>query len=95
MLSIAAQRSRELLTGLGLDQIFNIHVERNDRAPPCDDLPRLRRRRVDGGEESEQAQQMLDAHEALCEAAPGKFLAVQRRSRLPKTRPPSRDERTK
>lgn len=61
-------RSRELLTGLGLDQIFDIHAN-GSTAPACRAL----------GDESnatapvhkhEQAQQMLDAHEALCEAAP-------------------------
>lgn len=66
------QRSRELLTGLGLDQIFQIHSNGTTAPPPCDDLP-------DSGaaestaEKKQQAQQMLDAHEALCEAAPENF----------------------
>ena len=59
------ERSRELLTGLGLDQIFSIHSN-GSAAPACRDLeqpaPSLHKH--------EQAQQMLDAHEALCEAAP-------------------------
>ena len=61
-------RSRELLSGLGLDQIFSIHAG-GLAAPVCTDL--------DGGPETvspdqkrEQAETMLEAHEALCRAAP-------------------------
>lgn len=65
------QRSRELLTGLGLDQIFSIHSN-GSAAPPVDPLDA-----EPAGERSEQkrqqAQQMLDAHQALCEAAPENF----------------------
>ncbi len=65
------QRSRDLLTGLGLDQIFQIHSN-GSGAPKCQAL---------SGEmppdplaqKHEQAQQMLDAHQALCEAAPENF----------------------
>jgi hypothetical protein len=61
-------RSRELLSGLGLDQIFDIHAE-GSSAPNCDDLDE------DGAaatppDKREQAQTMLEAHEALCRAAP-------------------------
>jgi anti-sigma B factor antagonist len=61
-------RSRDLLSGLGLDQI--ISIQSNGSAPPdCESLGK------DAGEgataiKDEQAQTMLDAHEALCEAAP-------------------------
>ena len=64
------QRSRELLTGLGLDQIFSIHAN-GANAPQCEVLsagapsPSVQKQ--------QQAQQMLDAHEALCEAAPENF----------------------
>ena len=65
------QRSRDLLTGLGLDQIFNIHAD-GFAAPQCEVLqgaavpePSVQKQ--------QQAQQMLDAHEALCEAAPENF----------------------
>ena len=65
------QRSRELLTGLGLDQIFHIHSN-GTSAPETTELPN-----APAGEPSiqkqRQAQQMLDAHEALCEAAPENF----------------------
>ena len=63
-------RSRELLSGLGLDQIFSIHAN-GAAAPECESL-----RQKSGGESSEkreQAKTMLEAHEALCEAAPENF----------------------
>lgn len=61
-------RSRELLSGLGLDQIFSIHAGELS-APTCTDLEE------DGASASpdqklEQARTMLEAHEALCRAAP-------------------------
>lgn len=61
------QRSRELLSGLGLDQLFQISTN-GARAPECDPL--------ESGSQAkdEQAKQMLAAHEALCEAAPENFL---------------------
>ncbi len=65
------QRSRELLTGLGLDQIFQIHAN-GSSAPECEILstaPAPERSQ----ERQQQAQQMLEAHEALCEAAPENF----------------------
>ena len=61
------ERSRSLLTGLGLDQIFGIHAN-GSAAPQCEILKR------DGANGAEQKKQvnadMLDAHEALCEAVP-------------------------
>jgi anti-sigma B factor antagonist len=61
-------RSRELLSGLGLDQIFSIHTG-GVTAPVCSDLD------DDGASPSpdhkrETAETMLEAHEALCRAAP-------------------------
>jgi anti-sigma B factor antagonist len=61
-------RSRELLSGLGLDQIFDIHGD-GSGAPQCKTLERA----SDGSREDrkqQQAQTMVEAHEALCEAAP-------------------------
>ena len=62
------ERSRDLLTGLGLDQIFTIHSN-GSAAPECQNLAP-----APTGEpavqKQQQAQQMLDAHEALCEVAP-------------------------
>jgi anti-anti-sigma regulatory factor len=62
------ERSRNLLTGLGLDQIFDIHAN-GSAAPQCEIL-----RRDAGNGAAEQKKQvsadMLDAHEALCEAVP-------------------------
>jgi anti-sigma B factor antagonist len=64
-------RSRELLSGLGLDQIFSIHSN-GATAPSCESLV--------GGPppppadpKKEQAQTMLEAHEALCQAVPENF----------------------
>jgi anti-anti-sigma regulatory factor len=65
-------RSRELLSGLGLDQIFDIHSE-GVAAPACSDLDNDEAPHVSPDEKREQAQTMLDAHEALCEAAPENF----------------------
>lgn len=60
-------RSRELLSGLGLDQLFQISSN-GASAPQCQALGQS------AAVKSEQARQMLDAHEALCEAAPENFL---------------------
>jgi anti-anti-sigma regulatory factor len=60
-------RSRELLSGLGLDQIFSIHAN-GASAPECQSLER------DREQKKEQAQTMLEAHEALCLAAPENLL---------------------
>jgi anti-sigma B factor antagonist len=60
-------RSRELLSGLGLDHIFDIRVN-GATAPQCKTLERGATLRE--GRQREQAETMLEAHEALCEAAP-------------------------
>jgi anti-sigma B factor antagonist len=65
------QRSRELLTGLGLDQIFHIHSN-GTSAPATEELPNMPADEP-SAQKQRQAQQMLDAHEALCEAAPENF----------------------
>lgn len=65
------QRSRELLTGLGLDQIFSIHAN-GSAAPECEILATAPAA-APSVQKQQQAQQMLDAHEALCEAAPENF----------------------
>ena len=70
------QRSRELLTGLGLDQIFSIHRDGAD-APNCEVLSKssveadARRRK-----RKPRRRQMLDAHEALWRPRPENILAV-------------------
>lgn len=65
------QRSRELLSGLGLDQIFDIQVN-GAEAPQCEALRQIK---GDPAEKStttkrEQVGTMIEAHEALCQAAP-------------------------
>ncbi len=65
------QRSRDLLTGLGLDQIFSIHSN-GASAPEWETLSN-EPAAVPSAQKQQQAQQMLDAHEALCEAAPENF----------------------
>jgi len=62
-------RSRELLSGLGLDQIFDIHTN-GSTAHECESLERGSRDESRENKKQEQAQTMLEAHEALCEAAP-------------------------
>ena len=63
-------RSRELLSGLGLDQIFSIHGEEMSAAPECNDLNGEPAAPSSADQKREQAQTMLEAHEALCRAAP-------------------------
>jgi anti-sigma B factor antagonist len=64
------ERSRDLLSGLGLDQIFDIQSN-GAAAPDCEAL----KGDVEKSEaqKREQAGTMLAAHEALCEAAPENF----------------------
>jgi anti-sigma B factor antagonist len=59
-------RSQQLLTGLGLDQIFDIHSD-GSGAPECEALEQASR---SDSRKKEQTETMLEAHEALCEAAP-------------------------
>ena len=61
-------RSRQLLSGLGLDQIFDIRAN-GATAPECQKMKGDARDGADA-EKRERAEMMLEAHEALCEAAP-------------------------
>src|SRR2546430_5422494 len=61
-------RSRQLLSGLGLDQIFDIRAN-GATAPECQKMKGDARDGADA-EKRERAETMLEAHEALCEAAP-------------------------
>src|SRR5205809_7646710 len=61
-------RSRELLSGLGLDHIFDIRAN-GATAPECETLKENMLDRANA-QKREQAETMLEAHEALCEAAP-------------------------
>jgi anti-anti-sigma regulatory factor len=63
------ERSRELLSGLGLDQIFDIRAN-GDRAPECEALESAAKNRPRESKKQEQTETMLEAHEALCEAVP-------------------------
>ncbi len=65
-------RSRELLSGLGLDQIFSIHGN-GSSAPECAALQRNSKEESPEAKKHEQAETMLEAHEALCEVAPENF----------------------
>ena len=62
-------RSRELLSGLGLDQIFEIRSNGAVIPPECQEMKENAR---DGAEakKRETTETMLEAHEALCQAAP-------------------------
>jgi len=66
-------RSQELLSGLGLDQIFDVHGN-GARAPECEALERTHKDQSPAAQKKEQAETMLEAHEALCEAAPENLL---------------------
>jgi len=65
------ERSRDLLSGLGLDQIFDIH-NNGEVAPRCELLAKKAAEKSDT-QKRDQAGTMLAAHEALCEAAPQNF----------------------
>ena len=62
-------RSQERLSGLGLDQIFDIHAN-GARAPEYEALEQTPESRPPEVKKKEQTETMLKAHEALCEAAP-------------------------
>jgi anti-sigma B factor antagonist len=62
-------RSRELLSGLGLDQIFSIHTN-GSIAPECESLEPGKSPDTPSEQKHEQAKTMLEAHEALCRVAP-------------------------
>ena len=62
-------RSRELLSGLGLDQIFSIHSN-GAAAPECEEIKESAKDGSAEKKKKEQAKTMLEAHEALCECAP-------------------------
>jgi anti-sigma B factor antagonist len=62
-------RSRELLSGLGLDHVFDIHAN-GSTAPECETLPRQLSSDSAAEQKQQRAQTMLEAHEALCQAAP-------------------------
>ena len=65
------ERSRELLSGLGLDQIFDIRAH-GATAPECEALTKANSTPAEGSPDAkrDQAGTMLEAHEALCQAAP-------------------------
>src|SRR5437764_14856525 len=65
------QRSHDLLSGLGLDQILTIQAN-GSSAPECQSIKdeAAKAQQDPNSAKTEQAQTMLDAHEALCEAAP-------------------------
>ena len=62
------ERSLQLLSGLGLDQIFDIHSN-GATVPECQTMKQSAQDGADA-EKNERAETMLEAHEALCEAAP-------------------------
>src|SRR5215475_5678200 len=66
-------RCQELLSGLRLDQIFDVRA--NGASPPeCGALERPPRIQSPEDRKREQTQTMLEAHEALSEAAPENIL---------------------
>jgi anti-sigma B factor antagonist len=67
------RRSHDLLSGLGLDQIFSIHSN-GATAPECASLGATPEAGSVDVAKKEQAETMLEAHEALCKVAPENFL---------------------
>ncbi|HKP93565.1 MAG TPA: STAS domain-containing protein [Chthoniobacterales bacterium] len=65
------ERSRSLLTGLGLDQIFDIHSN-GTAAPECE-LLKGDRNQTPPEQKKQVNADMLDAHQALCDAVPQNF----------------------
>ncbi|MFL6588579.1 MAG: STAS domain-containing protein [Chthoniobacterales bacterium] len=63
------ERSRSLLTGLGLDQIFDIHSN-GTAAPECELLKADKSNGAPVEQKKQVSADMLDAHQALCDAAP-------------------------
>lgn len=62
-------RSRELLSGLGLDQIFSIHSN-GAVSPECSELDQDAAAAAAQQRKRETTRTMLEAHEALCQVAP-------------------------
>lgn len=64
-------RNHDLLTNLGLDQLFSF-----DEKPISEESTTVPVRRIsaDGEDKAEQARTMLEAHEALVEAVPGNLV---------------------
>jgi len=62
-------RSHQLLSGLGLDQIFDIYSD-GASAPECEALDEATKQQSPKSRKMDQTETMLEAHEALCEAAP-------------------------
>ncbi|HEX4638551.1 MAG TPA: STAS domain-containing protein [Chthoniobacterales bacterium] len=63
------ERSYELLSGLGLDQIFDIHSNGAAAAPDCAEMHEEARVAAEA-QKKERTETMLQAHEALCRAVP-------------------------
>jgi anti-sigma B factor antagonist len=63
------ERSRNLLSGLGLDQIFAIHAN-GAAAPACEKLEQEEAPESPEEKKEQTSRQMLDAHQALCDAVP-------------------------
>jgi len=66
-------RCQELLSGLRLDQIFDIRAD-GASPPEYGALERAPRIQSPGNRKREQIETMLEAHEALCAAAPENIL---------------------
>jgi len=66
-------RNQELLSGLGLDGIFDIDAN-GARAPECGALKQTLAEQSPDERKKKQTETMLEAHEALCEAAPENVL---------------------
>lgn len=66
------ERSRSLLMGLGLDQIFDIHSN-GTASPQCKLLQQEKASGSPTDEKKQVSADMFDAHQALCDAVPQNF----------------------
>ena len=62
-------RNQQLLSGVGLDRLFEIDAD-GDNPPDCSHLKQTLMARSPEERKKTQAKTMLEAHEALCAAAP-------------------------
>jgi hypothetical protein len=66
-------RNQQLLAGLGLDRILDVNPNRGD-PPDCSSLEQALAAQASDQQKKKQTEIMLEAHEALCKAAPENVL---------------------
>ena len=77
-------RNQQLLSGLGLDRLFDIDAS-GDSPPNCGPLEQRLVAQSREERKKTQTETMLQAHEALCRGRARKYASLQRRARFLKT----------